>query len=85
MKTVLAKTTVDQIALLGAARDAAQVALAYFRHRVGGLGGVICLSPDGQVGFAHSTPYMAHAYRTARMAEMVSGLVGLAANEDKGL
>jgi L-asparaginase / beta-aspartyl-peptidase len=78
MKTVLAKTTVDQIALLGSARDAAQVAIAYFRHRVGGLGGVICLSPDGQVGLAHSTPYMAHAYRSVRMAEMVSGLVASA-------
>ena len=45
MKTVLAKTTVDQIALLGSATDAANVAIAYFRHRVDGLGGVICISP----------------------------------------
>ena len=60
MKTVLAKTTVDQIALLGSATDAANVAIAYFRHRIGGLGGVICISPKGQIGFAHSTPYLAH-------------------------
>ena len=62
MKTVLAKTTVDQIALLGSATDAANVAIAYFRHRIGGLGGVICISPTGQIGYAHSTPYLAHAY-----------------------
>jgi isoaspartyl peptidase/L-asparaginase-like protein (Ntn-hydrolase superfamily) len=66
---VLAKTTVDQIALLGSATDAANVAIAYFRHRIGGLGGVICISPTGQIGFAHSTPYLAHAYRTEGMTE----------------
>jgi beta-aspartyl-peptidase (threonine type) len=74
MKTVLAKTTVDQIALLGSATDAANVAIAYFRHRIGGLGGVICISPAGQIGFAHSTPYLAHAYRTEGMAEVVTAL-----------
>lgn len=67
MKTVLAKTTVDQIALLGSARDAAHVAIAYFRHKVEGLGAVICVAPSGEVGFAHSTPYLAHAYRTEAM------------------
>ena len=74
MKTVLAKTTVDQIALLGSASDAANVAVAYFAHRVGGKGGVICISPAGQIGFAHSTPYLAHAYRAAGMAEVVAAL-----------
>jgi beta-aspartyl-peptidase (threonine type) len=43
MKTVLAKTTVDQIALLGSAETAANVAVAFFRQRIGGLGGVICV------------------------------------------
>jgi beta-aspartyl-peptidase (threonine type) len=74
MKTVLAKTTVDQIALLGSATDAANVAIAYFRHRIGGLGGVICISPAGQIGYAHSTPYLAHAYRSEGMAAAVVAL-----------
>ncbi len=74
MKTVLAKTAVDHIALLGSARDAAHVAIAYFKHRVGGLGGVICISPDGQIGFAHSTPYLAHAYRNTDMTGVVAAL-----------
>ena len=74
MKTVLAKTTVDQIALLGSATDAANVAIAYFRHRIGGLGGVICISPEGQIGFAHSTPYLAHAYRSEGMAAVFAAL-----------
>lgn len=74
MKTVLAKTTVDHIALLGSARDAAHVAIAYFEHRIGGLGGVICISPSGQIGFAHSTPYLAHAYRSDEMTGVVASL-----------
>jgi L-asparaginase / beta-aspartyl-peptidase len=74
MKTVLARTTVDQIALLGSAPAAANVAIAYFKHRVGGLGGVICMSPTGEVGFAHSTPYLAHAYRTDGMTEILTGI-----------
>jgi beta-aspartyl-peptidase (threonine type) len=74
MKTVLARTTVDQIALLGSASAAANVAIAYFKHRVGGLGGLICMSPTGEVGFAHSTPYLAHAYRTQDMADIVTGI-----------
>lgn len=74
MKTVLAKTTVDQIALLRSATDAARVAIAYFKHRVGGLGGVICISPEGEIGFSHSTPYLAHAYRAAGMDQIRAGL-----------
>lgn len=74
MKTVLAKTTVDHMALLGSATDAANVAIAYFQHRVGGLGGVICISPAGQIGFSHSTPYLAHAYRNEGMPDIVTAL-----------
>ncbi len=74
MKTVLAKTAVDQIALLGSATDAANVAIAYFRHRVSGLGGVICISPEGQIGLAHSTPYLAHAYRGEEMPGVAAAL-----------
>jgi hypothetical protein len=67
MKTVLAKTTVDQIARLADPMVAANQAIAYFRRRIGGLGGVICAAPDGRIGWAYSTPYMACAYRTAGM------------------
>jgi len=74
MKTVLAKTAVDQIALQDDARAAANIAIAYFQKRVGGLGGVIALSPAGQVGLAHSTPCLAHAYRTADMTEVMAAI-----------
>jgi L-asparaginase / beta-aspartyl-peptidase len=74
MKTVLAKSTVDQIAWLSDPATAANVAIAYFRHRIGGLGGVICVSPDGRVGFAHSTPCLAYAYRTASVDHVIAEL-----------
>ena len=51
---------------------AAQAAVSYFRHRIGGLGGVICAAPDGRVGFAYSTRNMAYACRTAGMADILS-------------
>ena len=53
---------------------AAEVAIAYFQKRIGGLGGVIVLSPAGQVGLAHSTPFMAHAYRTSAMSEVLAAI-----------
>jgi L-asparaginase / beta-aspartyl-peptidase len=74
MQVVLAKSTVDQIGWLANPATAANVAIAYFRHRIGGRGGVICVSPDGRVGFAHSTPHMAYAYRTQRLEAVVAVL-----------
>jgi beta-aspartyl-peptidase (threonine type) len=74
MKTVLAKTTVDQLVLLGDAATAARVAIGYFQRRIGGQGGVICLSPQGQVGWAFSTPHMGYAYRTHGMEAVVAKL-----------
>jgi len=81
MKTVLAKTTVDQIVLLGDAATAAKVAIGYFQRRIGGQGGVICLSPRGQVGWAFSTPHMGYAYRTDGM-EAVAAKLGFREGPD---
>lgn len=75
IKNVLAKRTVDLIAQLRDAGEAARMAIAEFRQRIGGQGGVICISPNGQVGFAHSTPYLAHAYRTESMPAADSALI----------
>jgi hypothetical protein len=54
--------------------NAANVAIAYFRHRVEGLGGLICMSPGGEIGFAHSTPYLAHAYKTEGTGKIITGM-----------
>jgi beta-aspartyl-peptidase (threonine type) len=74
IKVVLAKTTVDRIAALGDAAAAAQAAIGYFERRIGGQGGVICLSPTGQVGWAFSTAHLGYAYRTEGMPAVVARL-----------
>jgi beta-aspartyl-peptidase (threonine type) len=76
MKTVLAKSTVDQIHWLSDPAAAATAAIAHFEHRIGGQGGVICASPDGRVGWAHSTPYLAYGYRTAEMPAVIAQISG---------
>ena len=82
IKAVLAKSTVDQINWLTDPTVAARVAIAYFQHRIGGLGGVICVSPDGRIGFAHSTPHMAYAYWTAGMSEPTAAVGTLAGQHE---
>jgi L-asparaginase / beta-aspartyl-peptidase len=74
MKTVLAKTTVDQIVSLGDAAAAARAAIGYFEGRIGGQGGVICMSPRGQVGWAFSAPHLGYAYRMEGMEAVVAKL-----------
>ena len=83
IRIVLAKSTVDQINWLADPAAAARVSIAHFRHRIGGLGGVICASPDGRIGFAHSTPYMAFAYRTAAMAGPIAIVSRLVAQDEE--
>lgn len=55
------------------ASEAAQAAVALLSRRVQGQGGLILLDGSGQVGLAHSTPCLAHAYWTARQGTLVSG------------
>ena len=66
MKTVLARTTVDQIALLGSATTRPT-----WPSPISGTGwmawaGSSACRRDGEIGFAHSTPYLAHAYMHRR-------------------
>jgi L-asparaginase / beta-aspartyl-peptidase len=57
------------------AQDAADVAVAFLRQRVQGQAGLVVLDRAGQVGLAHSTECLAHAYWTARTVSVVSGTV----------
>lgn len=52
----------------------AEKAVALLRERVRGKAGLIVLDARGEVGVAHSTAFIAHAYRTATMAEIRVGL-----------
>ncbi len=65
---VLAKTVVDGLA--GKAEDpeaAAKEGIAVLKRKTSGYGGVIALSPTGQVGVAYNTARMARAYITSSM------------------
>lgn len=53
--------------------QAAEEAIAYLFHRLGGYGGIILLGPAGRVGVAHNTPRMAWGVRTARGMEVHTG------------
>ena len=50
--------------------QAAEEAIAYLFHRLGGYGGIILLGPWGRVGVAHNTPRMAWGVHTARGMEV---------------
>ena len=65
IKVLLAKTATDYLGAGASPSDAARMAIERLEQRVGGLGGLILLDANGQVGFAFNTPRMAYAYRTA--------------------
>jgi beta-aspartyl-peptidase (threonine type) len=62
MKIVASKTACDFLEDGLTAQAAAEAAVDVLAKRTGGYGGLIVISRDGLVGFAHNTPYMAHAY-----------------------
>ncbi len=74
MRTTLARVTVDLIARLGDPQAAAEAAISGLQKKLNGLAGVICLSPDGRVGRAHSTANLAHAWQAAGMSAAALGL-----------
>jgi beta-aspartyl-peptidase (threonine type) len=60
MKILLAKTAVDAMQKR-TVRQAARRAVSLLGKKVDGLGGIICINPEGQAAFAYNTPYMARA------------------------
>jgi beta-aspartyl-peptidase (threonine type) len=70
MKLVLGKWAVDRVQQGTPPAQAAEEAIAYLFHRLGGHGGIILLGPMGRIGFAHNTPRMAWGTRTTRGMEV---------------
>ncbi len=70
MKLVLGKWAVDRVQQGTPPAQAAEEAIAYLFHRLGGHGGIILLGPLGRVGVAHNTPRMAWGTHTARGTEV---------------
>jgi len=70
MKLVLGKWAVDRVQQGTPPAQAAEEAIAYLFHRLGGHGGVILLGPMGRFGVAHNTPRMAWGTHTTRGMEV---------------
>jgi beta-aspartyl-peptidase (threonine type) len=70
MKLVLGKWAVDRVQQGTPPAQAAEEAIAYLFHRLGGHGGIILLGPAGRFGVAHNTPRMAWGTRTSRGMEV---------------
>jgi beta-aspartyl-peptidase (threonine type) len=70
MKLVLGKWAVDRVQQGTPPAQAAEEAIAYLFHRLGGYGGIILLGPLGRVGIAHNTPRMAWGTHTTRGMEV---------------
>lgn len=70
MKLVLGKWAVDRVQQGTPPAQAAEEAIAYLFHRLGGHGGIILLGPMGRIGVAHNTPRMAWGTHTARGMEV---------------
>jgi len=63
MKVVISKLVCDSLARMSA-QEAAEAAIDLLAERTGGQGGLIALDRNGDVGIAHCTQYLAHAYVT---------------------
>jgi L-asparaginase / beta-aspartyl-peptidase len=62
IRLTLARRCADLVGEGRTAGDAAREAVALLGARVGGEGGLIVVSPRGELGFAHNTPVMSRAY-----------------------
>ncbi len=62
------------------AQQAANAAVALLLERVQGRAGLVLLSSRGEVGLAHSTECLAHAYWTAASPSVVSGTTAALGN-----
>jgi beta-aspartyl-peptidase (threonine type) len=62
MKVTLARRVCDLVERGCDVLEAASAAITYLESRVDGLGGVIAIDKDGNIGYSHNTPYMALAF-----------------------
>jgi beta-aspartyl-peptidase (threonine type) len=62
IQLTLARHAADLVAAGRPALQAAREAVALLGNRVEGRGGLILVSPAGEIGFAHNTPAMTRAW-----------------------
>jgi beta-aspartyl-peptidase (threonine type) len=71
MRLVLSKRALDFLSEGRTAQEAAERAISILETRTAGRGGIIAVSPKGEVGSSFNTPHMAHAYMNERLKEPV--------------
>jgi len=74
IRVVMARSALEFLGSGSPVAQAARRAVDLLESRTGGRGGIILMAPDGNLGFAFSTPHMAHAYHTDGMSDPVVGL-----------
>ena len=68
IKLTLAKTLAEMLKNRPA-QKAAEESISLLESKVGGLGGVICINGQGEIGYAFNTPRMARGYMRQGMKE----------------
>lgn len=74
IRVVLAKSAVDLLRDDRPVQEAAGLAVQLLQERVAGLGGLIMIDGQGNVGYSFNAPKMAHAYLTEDLEQPVVGL-----------
>lgn len=67
IKVMLAREVIEQMRSGSDAKTAARQGIQKLADKFNGLGGVICLNEEGQVGMAYNTPRMAWGYMRGGM------------------
>lgn len=71
IRVMLARTAADFARQLTGPHSAAETAVRLLHERVDGLGGLIMIDRQGQIGFAYNTPHLARAYLAEGMTEPI--------------
>jgi beta-aspartyl-peptidase (threonine type) len=74
LKVAMAKAAVDHLRAGASAQEAARLAVLALAERMGGKGGVIVVSPSGEIGVGFNTERMSRAYRDSSHAEAVAAI-----------
>lgn len=73
MRVVISKSVCDLMCRGMSAQEAADAGISLLARRTSGQGGLIVLGKRGDIGIAHNTSYLAHAY--VRQDEIIAGIL----------
>lgn len=74
MRVLMTKVAADFMKMGLDAKHAAEATVNYLDNTVGTEAGIIVVDRNGEIGFAHNTPHMTHAYFKEGMKEIITGV-----------